>query len=95
MNQDDRSAQAGPAVGSPVDRGVGRLEPERSVRHLLTPDMIAAEDAAGGVVAAGALVPHCPEGHGPMAAYFDRRRCNYCGAVSEPPNVLVRRGQRP
>ena len=30
MSNTDRSAQAVPAVGSPVERGVGRLEPERA-----------------------------------------------------------------
>lgn len=29
MSKDDRSAQAVPAVGSPVERGVGRPVPER------------------------------------------------------------------
>lgn len=51
------------------ERPVARLDPERSTRHLLTPEILEAEDAAGGVFAAGALVPET----GDIAA-----ECCYC-----------------
>lgn len=50
-----------PPTTVPLDGRVGRLVPERSNRHLLTPDMLEAEDAAGGVFAAGGLVRGCSE----------------------------------
>lgn len=43
------------AVAPPFERGVGRLESERANLRTLTPELLAAEDAAGGVFAAGAL----------------------------------------
>lgn len=61
-----------------------RKDAERSNRHLLTPDMIAAEDAAGGVVAAGALAAPEPWRH-PSFAPFQCPECNsvYFGPIFE------------
>ena len=44
-------------VAAPSAEGPAVARRARSFRHLLTPDWIAAEDAAGGVLAAGGIVP--------------------------------------
>jgi hypothetical protein len=33
--------------------------------------------------------PDCPAGHGRMGSYFQGWRCNYCGAIYEPPNAAM------